>query len=416
MFNIQDVYAYEILDSRGNPTVCCVMQSVDGDVVQSKVPSGASTGKFEACELRDQDPNRFHGKGVLKAIQNINQIIKPAIVGRQFASQKDLDEVLIQIDGTSNKSNLGANAILAVSMAFARLLALSSDQHLYESFYPTNLIFPTPMFNLINGGKHADSGLEIQEFMIFPLGIVDFKEKIRAGSEIFHSLKKILAEKGHKTSVGDEGGFAPNLSSSFEALDLLSLAVTQAGYKLGEEIFFCLDAAANEFYVDGKYQFTLSNERHFLTADQLLEVYGQMIQKYPFYSIEDPFHEEDISAWQKFTAKFGDQIQIVGDDLLVTNPTKLSQAIDENWCNAILIKPNQIGTVSETLDAINMAKNAAFNTVISHRSGETDDTFIADLALGVASGQIKTGAPSRGERVAKYNRLLEIYYTVNISL
>jgi len=416
MLNIQDVFAYEILDSRGNPTVCCVMQSVEGDVVQSKVPSGASTGKFEACELRDNDSNRFHGKGVLKAIENINSVIKPALVGRQFENQREFDDVLIQIDGTNNKSNLGANAILAVSMAFSRLLALSNDQHLYESFNPSALIFPTPMFNLINGGKHADSGLEIQEFMIFPLGIHDFKEKIRAGSEIFHSLKKILEEKGHKTSVGDEGGFAPSLKSSFEALDLLAEAVKGAGYKLGEEIFFCIDAAANEFYENGKYKFTLSEEQHELTADQLTEVYAEMIEKYPFYSIEDPFQEEDFQAWQKFTERFGDQIQIIGDDLLVTNTEKLAQAIQEKWCNAILIKPNQIGTVSQTLDAINMAKNEAFNTVISHRSGETDDTFISDLALGVASGHIKTGAPSRGERVAKYNRLLEIYYTVNINL
>lgn len=416
MFNIQDIYAYEILDSRGNPTVCCVMQSVDGDVVQSKVPSGASTGKFEAYELRDQDPNRYNSKGVLKAIENINQVIKPAVIGRQFENQKDFDEVLIKMDGTVNKSKLGANAVLAVSMCFARLLALSSDQHLYESFYPTNLIFPTPMFNLINGGKHADSGLEIQEFMIFPLGIVDFKEKIRAGSEIFHALKKILTQKGHKTSVGDEGGFAPNLSSSFEALDLLSEAIKEAGYKLGEEIFFCIDAAANEFYNDGKYKFTLSSEQHELTSSQLMEVYAQMIEKYPFYSIEDPFHEEDIQAWQEFTGRFGDQIQVIGDDLLVTNTQKLAQAIEGAWCNAILIKPNQIGTVSETLDAINMARNEAFNVVISHRSGETDDTFISDLALGVSSGHIKTGAPSRGERVAKYNRLLEIYYSVNINL
>ncbi|MBT5346385.1 phosphopyruvate hydratase [bacterium] len=416
MFNIQDIYAYEILDSRGNPTVCCVMQSTGGDVVQSKVPSGASTGKFEAYELRDLDSKRFKGKGVLKAIENINHIIKPAVVGRQFESQNDFDEVLIKMDGTINKSKLGANAILAVSMAFSRLFALSNDQHLYESFHPTNLIFPTPMFNLINGGKHADSGLEIQEFMIFPIGINDFKEKVRAGAEIFHTLKSILAEKGHKTSVGDEGGFAPNLSSSFEALDLLSEAVKKAGYKLGEEIFFCIDAAANEFYVDGKYKFTLSGEKHELTSDQLLEVYGEMIEKYPFYSIEDPFQEEDIQAWQKFTKKFGDKIQIVGDDLLVTNTTKLSQAIEGAWCNAILIKPNQIGTVTETLKAISMAQNEAFNVVISHRSGETDDTFISDLALGVSNGQIKTGAPSRGERVAKYNRLLEIYYSVNINL
>ncbi len=416
MPTIQDVFAYEILDSRSNPTICCVMQADTGEVVSSKVPSGASTGKFEAYELRDGDANRFNGKGVLKAIENINQIIKPKLVGLEVQSQTQVDDILIKLDGTSQKERLGANALLAVSMAFSRLLALVNDQHLYESFHPTSLIFPTPMFNIINGGKHADSGLEIQEFMVFPLGIHDFKLKVQAGVEIFQALKEILIQKGHKVSVGDEGGFAPNLGSNFEALEMISQAVVSAGYKLGEEIFFCMDVAANEFFQDGKYHITLGGEKQSLTSEQLQKVYEEMMQKYPIYSIEDPFHEEDYLAWKNFTAKFGDKVQIVGDDLLVTNPKKIQQAISEAWCNAVLIKPNQIGTVSETLEAINLTHNAGWNTVISHRSGETDDTFISDLSLGVASGQIKTGAPSRGERVAKYNRLLEIYYSVNISL
>lgn len=402
MIHIQDIKALEILDSRGNPTVQVTL-ATESFQAKSKVPSGASTGIHEALELRDQDPSRFHGKGVQKAIYNIMEVIRPEILGHEFSSQEEFDALLLKIDGTDNKQNLGANSILACSMAFNRLLAQAKEQELYQNF-SDHFSLPTPMVNVLNGGQHADNGLEIQEFMIVPFGIEEFSEKIRAACEIFHCLKSLLKEQSKATSVGDEGGFAPKLGSNDEALQLLSKAVEQAGYKLKTQIGFALDVAASEFYEEGKYNY----EGQLLSSNEFADKLSQLVEKHPLISVEDPFAEDDWEAWQAFTQKHGQDIQIVGDDLLVTNIDRLKKAVDTKACNAILIKLNQIGSVTETLQAIDYAKEHGFKVVISHRSGETSDTFIADLAVGTNAGQIKTGSMSRSDRVAKYNRLLEI--------
>lgn len=404
MFSIKSVFAREVLDSRGNPTVELEMHSSHGDKAWAQVPSGASTGSFEAHELRDEDPKRFHGKGVLRACQNINKNIKNHILGFKLGHQQEFDNLLLELDGTPNKTNLGANAILACSLAYARLSAQCNKQKLYQYLSPVRPKIPTPMFNLINGGKHGGGNIDIQEFMIVPHGIQSFQEQYRAASEIFHTLKKILKEKGYSTAVGDEGGFAPALKSNSEALELLSKAVTESGYKLKKEVSFALDVAASEIYADQKYTFDGKQ----ITSDQLQAEYETMMKNYPMLSIEDPFHEEDWAAWSKFHKSNGDKIQIVGDDLTVTNPERINKAIQEKAINSTLIKLNQIGTLTETLEAIKVARSDNQTIVISHRSGETEDNFIADFSAAIQAEYIKTGSVSRIERIAKYNQLLRI--------
>jgi enolase len=416
MAKIASVHAREILDSRGNPTIEVEMHADNDEVASAMVPSGASTGEHEALELRDGDPKRYNGKGVLKAMKNVNEIIAPKIVGLELTDlngQRNLDNLMIQLDGTENKGNLGANAILGCSMAYSRLAAKVSGIWLYEFFNSKAKLLPVPMMNIINGGAHADSGLDFQEFMIAPVGIESFAEKLRAGAEIFHALKSILKEAGHTISVGDEGGFAPKLSKNEEALDCLMQAIEKAGYKAGSQIQIALDVASSEFFENGKYILKINGEQKEVSADEIIQLYKDLCAKYPIFSIEDGCAEDDFDSWVKLTAELGGKCQIVGDDFLVTNPVRLKKAIDAKAANSILIKLNQIGTVSETLDAINMAKAAGFKNVISHRSGETDDTFIADLAVGMEAGQIKTGSLSRIDRVAKYNQLLRIEERLN---
>lgn len=402
MTTISKVHARQVLDSRGNPTVEVEISTASGKLARAIVPSGASTGEHEALELRDGDKDYYLGKGVLTAVANVNDIIAPHVAGYDLGNQRDFDQKLLDLDGTDNKAKLGANAILGCSMAYARLSALVSGQDLYEYFGGNQM--PNPMMNVINGGAHADSGLEIQEFMIMPTGIKSFSEKLRAGAEIFHHLKKLLADDGYTTSVGDEGGFAPHLKTNKEALDYLLKAIEAAGYKAGDQIQIALDVAASEFYKDGAYQI----EGQARTADEMIQYYSDLCEQYPIVSIEDGLDENDWQGWQKLTATLGNKIQLVGDDFLVTNTERLEQAIEQKAANAILIKLNQIGSVTETLDAIQMAKDAGWCNVISHRSGETEDTFIADLAVGTNAGQIKTGSLSRTDRVAKYNQLLRI--------
>lgn len=404
MLKISDIKAREVLDSRGNPTVEVEMYSNNHHKVWAQVPSGSSTGTFEAHELRDEDPNRFHGKGVLKAVQNINKNIKNHILGFELGYQEQFDQLLLKLDGTPNKTALGANAMLACSLAYARLSALSSSHKLYDYLCQGTPKLPTPMFNLINGGKHGGGNLDIQEFMIVPHGIKTFKEQYRAASEIFHQLKKILKEAGYSTAVGDEGGFAPALESNFQALDLLSEAVSKAGYEIATEVSFALDVAASEIYHGQKYSFDGKK----ITSDELQKKYEKMIEEYPMISIEDPFHEEDWEAWSKFTKANGKDVQIVGDDLTVTNPERVKTAIDKKATNAILVKLNQIGTLTETLEAIKTTRSDNQNIIISHRSGETEDNFIADFAVATQAEYIKTGSVSRVERIAKYNHLLRI--------
>lgn len=404
MFSIKSVFAREVLDSRGNPTVELELVSSHGHKAWAQVPSGASTGSFEAHELRDGDKARFHGKGVLRACQNINKNIKNNILGFKLCDQKSFDQLLLDLDGTPNKTNLGANAILACSLAYARLSALVNNQKLYQYLSPTKPKLPVPMFNLINGGKHGGENIDIQEFMIVPHGISSFKEQYRAASEVFHTLKGILHDMGYSTAVGDEGGFAPALESNLQALDLLSEAISKSGYKLGEEISFALDVAASEMYHNGKYKF----DKKMITSDQLQQEYENMMQEYPMLSIEDPFHEEDWAAWSKFYASNGSEIQIVGDDLTVTNPERIKKAITEKAINSTLIKLNQIGTLTETLEAIETARSDNQTIIISHRSGETEDNFIADFSVAIQADYIKTGSVSRIERIAKYNQLLRI--------
>lgn len=398
---IIDVKAMEILDSRGFPTVSVKMTFDGGFVTVASVPSGASTGSNEALELRDKDPNRYLGKGVLKAVSNVNEVIKPAIINQDFKDVASLDAVLKDLDGTLNKSKLGANAILPVSLAFIKGLALGSGKELYEYFENSDCKMPTCMLNILNGGMHAFNNVDIQEFMIVPQR-GRMQEQLRIASEVFHNLKKILEEKGYSSAVGDEGGFAPNLGSNKEALDLIVTAITKAGYKPGEDVALALDVAATSLYQDGKYKI----DGKLLDFDELMAYYKMLIDEYPIISIEDPLYEEDFEGFAKMGKMF--DIQIVGDDLFTTNPVLLQKGIDMQAANAILIKANQIGSVSETIEAINLAKANNYNIVISHRSGETLDTFIADFAVGLGIPMIKTGSISRGERICKYNRLLEI--------
>ena len=402
---IADIYAREVLDSRGNPTVEVEVTLDSGITGVAIVPSGASTGEHEALELRDKDEKRFKGKGVLKAVENVNEIIAPELEGMFVLDQRGIDSALIDLDGTENKSRLGANAILGVSMACARAAASYLGIPLFQYLGGVyGNIMPVPLMNVLNGGKHADNNLDIQEFMIVPVGAKSFFESLRMGSEIFHTLKAVLKEKGLSTAVGDEGGFAPNLSSNEEALKLLLEAIEKAGYRPGEDVFLAIDAAASEFFDKGHYHI----EGETMTAPELIDYYEDLINRYPIISLEDPLAEDDWGGWKTLTERLGSKVQLVGDDIFVTNPRRLGRGIEEGVANAILIKLNQIGTVSETLETIEMAKRNGYRTIISHRSGETEDTFIADLAVATNSGQIKTGSVSRTDRVAKYNQLIRI--------
>lgn len=404
---ISDVYAREILDSRGNPTIEVEVALESGAFGRAAVPSGASTGAFEAVELRDEEDNRYLGKGVLKAVNNVNELIAPEIIGYNAIDQVAIDRVMLDLDGTPNKGRLGANAILGVSIAVAKVAADAVGLPLYQYIGGINAKqLPVPMMNILNGGKHADNNVDIQEFMIMPVGASSFREALRMGSEVFHSLKKVLKSKGLSTSVGDEGGFAPNLASNAKAIEAIIQAIEKAGYAPGKDIGIALDPAATEFYEDGKYN--LKGEGVVKTSEEMVEYYSGLVDSYPILSIEDGLAEEDWEGWALLTAKLGSRIQIVGDDLFVTNTQRLQRGIKSKTANSILIKLNQIGTITETLDCIEMAKRAGYTTVISHRSGETEDTTIADLAVAVNARQIKTGAPSRTDRVAKYNQLLRI--------
>lgn len=407
MTTIIEIIAREVLDSRGNPTVEVEVTLESGAVGRAIAPSGASTGQFEAVELRDGDKKRFMGKGVLKAVDNINGEIASAIVGADALNQPDIDALLIDLDGTPNKERLGANAILAVSLAVAKAAANTCGLPLYQYLGGVGArVLPVPQMNILNGGKHADNSVDIQEFMVMPIGAESFAEGLRMGVEVFHSLKKVLSKRGYSTAVGDEGGFAPNLASNEEALEVIVEAIKAAGYRPREDIGIAIDAAATEFYKDGTY--VLEHEKKELSRGEIIEWYAHLADKYPILSLEDGMAEEDWEGWQQLTARLGSKVQIVGDDLLVTNTERISRAIKLKAVNSVLIKLNQIGTLTETLDAIEMSKRAGYTAVISHRSGETEDTTIADLAVAVNAGQIKTGAPSRTDRVAKYNQLLRI--------
>ena len=404
MTTIVEVRAREVLDSRGNPTVEAEVELESGAVGRAMVPSGASTGKFEALELRDGGP-RYLGKGVLRAVANIKDRIAPEVVGFDALDQVAVDRAMLALDGTPNKAGLGANAVLAVSLATARAAAEALGLPLWRYLGGVQgAVLPVPLMNVINGGVHADNGLDVQEFMLVPLGFSRFSEALRAGVEVFHHLKKVLKERGYATNVGDEGGFAPALERNEEALELLLQAIERAGYRPGKEVALALDAAASEFYQGGRYLFE-GQER---SAEELIEVYEGWVERYPIVSLEDGLAEEDWAGWKLLTERLGQKIQLVGDDLFVTNPARLERGIQEGVANAILIKPNQIGTLSETLETIRLAHRAGYRTVISHRSGETEDPFIADLAVAVNAGQIKTGSASRSERIAKYNQLLRI--------
>ena len=404
---ISSVWAREILDSRGNPTVEVEVSLDSGHVGRAAVPSGASTGSREALEMRDGDKARYLGKGVRKAVEHVNTEIAEAVTGLDALRQVQVDNTLIDLDGTDNKSRLGANAMLGVSLAVARAAAEALGLPLYQYLGGVNAkVLPVPLMNILNGGAHAPNNLDIQEFMIMPIGAESFADALRMGSEVFHTLKQILAADGHITSVGDEGGFAPNLKSHDEAFSYLMKAIEEAGYNPGSEIALAIDAAASEFYKDGRY--VLAGEQKTFTSSEMINWLGEFTSKYPLISIEDGLAENDWDGWRELTDTLGDDIQLVGDDLFVTNPDILAQGIEEGVANSILIKVNQIGTLTETLDAIEMAKQAAYTTVISHRSGETEDSFIADLAVGVNAGQIKTGSLCRSDRLAKYNQLLRI--------
>lgn len=404
---IGDVYAREILDSRGNPTVEVEVVLEDGTIGRAAVPSGASTGAYEAVELRDDDKGRYLGKGVLQAVDNVNTIIAPEVIGFDALDQVALDQALIELDGTPNKGRLGANAILGVSMAVAKAAANALGMPLYKYLGGINSKeLPVPMMNILNGGKHADNNVDIQEFMVMPVGAPNFAEALRMCAEVFHNLRSVLKAKGLNTAVGDEGGFAPNLKSNEEALAVIIEAISKAGYKPGEDIMLALDVAATELYKDGKY--VLEGEGKTKTSAEMIDYYEELSNKYPIISIEDGLSEDDWEGWQQMTARLGKKLQLVGDDLFVTNTERLEKGIETGTANAILIKVNQIGTLTETFDAIEMAKRAGFTAVVSHRSGETEDVTIADIAVATNAGQIKTGAPSRTDRVAKYNQLLRI--------
>ena len=410
MTEITDIRAFEVLDSRGNPTVSAEVTLASGVIGQACAPSGASTGSREALELRDGDSCRYLGKGVLNAVANINGPIRELLLNSDAADQRALDQAMIDADGTENKSKYGANAILAVSLAAAKAVAMDKKiplyQHIAELYGASGYSMPVPMMNIINGGEHADNNVDIQEFMIQPISAKTFSEALRVGAEIFHALKQVLSRRGLNTAVGDEGGFAPDLPSNEAALEVIAEAVEQAGYKLGEDVCLALDCASSEFYKDGVYD--LAGEGRQYSAEEFADFLAELSDKYPILSIEDGMDESDWSGWATLTAKIGDRVQLVGDDLFVTNTRILKRGIDEGIGNSILIKFNQIGSLSETLDAIRMAQDAGFTAVISHRSGETEDTTIADLAVATSAGQIKTGSLCRSDRVAKYNRLLRI--------
>ena len=407
MAAIIETFAREILDSRGNPTVEVEVFLEDGTIGHAAVPSGASTGAFEACELRDGDKARYGGKGVLKAVENVNSIIGPAIQGFDATEQAAIDKLMISLDGTDNKSKLGANAILGVSMAVARAAAKSLDLPLYQYLGGFNAKeLPVPMMNILNGGAHADNNVDIQEFMIMPVGAESFTEALRSCAEVYHTLKTVLKGKGLSTGVGDEGGFAPNLESNEEALEVICEAIKAAGYEPGKDFKLAIDAASSEFYKDGKYN--LAGEGKIKTAEEMVDFYEYLVGKYPIVSIEDGLAEEDWDGWKVLTDRLGKKVQLVGDDLFVTNSKRLAQGIDMGVANSILVKVNQIGTLTEAFEAMELAKRSGYTCVVSHRSGETEDAIIADIAVAVNAGQIKTGAPARSERVAKYNQLLRI--------
>jgi len=401
---IKAVNAREILDSRGNPTIEVEVVLEDKSIGRAAVPSGASTGAFEAAELRDGG-SRYLGKGVTSAVKNVIEKITPVVIGMSATDQRAIDQKMISLDGTKNKSVLGANAILGVSLATARAASVSANQSLFRYLGGSKAkTLPVPMMNILNGGAHADTNVDIQEFMIAPIGADSFKESLRWGAEIYHSLKSVLKKKGLATSIGDEGGFAPNLESNRAALDLILVAIEGAGFKVGSQIALAMDVAATEFFNEGKYEF----EGKSLTSDQMITYYSDLVSNYPLVSIEDPLDEDDWSGWAKLTTELGEKIQIVGDDLFVTNPERLAKGIESKTANALLVKVNQIGTLTETIDAVSMAHENNYKSMMSHRSGETEDTTIADLAVALNCGQIKTGAPARSERVAKYNQLLRI--------
>ncbi|GAA1872757.1 phosphopyruvate hydratase [Asanoa iriomotensis] len=405
MGTIEAIEAREILDSRGNPTVEVEIGLDDGTIARAAVPSGASTGAFEALELRDGDQQRYNGKGVEKAVSNIEDQIVDQLIGFDASEQRLIDQKMLDIDGTPDKSQLGANAILGVSLAVAKAAAGSAGLSLFRYLGGPNAhLLPVPMMNILNGGAHADSNVDVQEFMIAPIGAPTFREAVRSGAEVYHALKTVLKAKGLSTGLGDEGGFAPSLPTNAAALDLIAEAVEKAGYRLGTDIVLALDVAATEFFADGVY--TFEGEKR--SSDEMSAYYEKLVADYPIVSIEDPLAEDDWAGWSGFTARVGDRVQIVGDDLFVTNPQRIARGIAERAANAVLVKVNQIGSLTETFDAVDLAHRAGFSTMMSHRSGETEDTTIADLAVAVGSGQIKTGAPARSDRVAKYNQLLRI--------
>ncbi|GAA8577222.1 phosphopyruvate hydratase [Helicobacter pylori] len=408
MLTIKDIHALEVMDSRGNPTIQASVILSDNTKASAIVPSGASTGKREALELRDNDKTRFLGKGVLRACENVNSVIKHHLIGLEAINQAFVDERLRALDGTPNYANLGANAVLGVSMALARASAKALNLPLYRYLGGANaLTLPVPMLNIINGGTHANNSIDFQEYMIMPLGFESFKEALRASTEVYHTLKKLLDGKNQLTSVGDEGGFAPNFNNNVEPLEVISQAIEKAGYKLGEEIVLALDVASSEL-VDENFNYHLKGENKILDSHELVAYYKKLVAKYPIVSIEDGLSEDDWEGWAFLSKELGRQIQLVGDDLFVTNANLLQKGIEKNIANAILIKPNQIGTISETLETIRLAKHHAYQCVMSHRSGESEDSFIADFAVALNTGEIKTGSTARSERIAKYNRLLEI--------
>ena len=409
MTTILDIFAREILDSRGNPTIEVDVILESGILGRAAVPSGASTGEHEAVELRDDDPARYLGKGVQNAVINVNEIIAKELAGYDATEQVLLDKIMIDLDGTANKEKLGANAILGVSMAAAKAAAESIGLPLYQYLGGVNAkVLPVPMMNILNGGSHADNNVDLQEFMVVPAGASSFKEALRMGAEVFHNLKKVLTNKGYNTAVGDEGGFAPDLKSNEEAIEVILEAINNAGYKAGSDIFLALDPASSEFFDKQKNKYILASEKRELTPKEMVDYYSELVNKYPIISIEDGMAEDDWDGWKIHTDKLGDKIQIVGDDLFVTNTERLKRGIDEGIANSILIKVNQIGTLTETFDAIEMAHKAGYTAMISHRSGETEDNTIADLVVATNAGQIKTGSASRSDRISKYNQLLRI--------
>lgn len=409
MSYIAKVAARQILDSRGNPTVEVDVYTENGVVGTAAVPSGASTGKYEAVELRDGDKGRYMGKGVLKAIQNVNTALNDELVGMHVADQVALDKAMLALDGTENKANLGANAILGVSLAAAKAAAIEHGLPLYRYVGGVNAVtLPIPMMNILNGGSHADNKIDFQEFMVKPVGAVSFSEGLRMGTEIFHNLKAVLHSKGHSTNVGDEGGFAPNLGSNVEAIEVVLQAIEKAGYRPGEDIYIAMDAAASEFYNEEKGKYVFESTGDELSSSEMVDYWKGWVEKYPIISIEDGLEEDDWDAWKSLTEAIGDKVQLVGDDLFVTNTKRLSTGIKNGVANSILVKVNQIGSLTETIQAVKMANDAGYTAVMSHRSGETEDTTIADLAVALNTGQIKTGSASRSDRIAKYNRLLKI--------